>query len=470
MKTLHLTNAWHEKSGGTATFYRALIGEANRREQPIRLIVPAAGNSVEEVGKFGKIYHIAAPPSPLNSKYRTMYPSRFLAPGSRLQTILAAEHPDLVEISDKYTLNYLAALLRARLACGIDYRPLVVGLSQERMKDNVRAYLGSFPFSDEFCSFYMKWLYFPFFDHHIANSEYTAAELRSVADGHLVPRGTWVRSMGVDLRHFSPKRRTPELRRRLLENFGAMEDAVLLLYVGRLVPEKNLDLLFEVLPHLAGRRRDYRLLVLGDGIERERWERRTASTSPGRVLFMGHIVDKDVLANIYANADVFVHPNPREPFGIAPLEAMASGLPLVAPNQGGITSYANAENAWTVPANAESFAVAIQEVMTDRAVAGYKVQKALTTANDYRWEKVASSFLDLYDKLMCECRGTNQSGARFYSSNAKPVKAALTRGAARLAVTTFRAWSNLGAQKVNRTEAQKARAPIDRLSTQPPMS
>ena len=54
---------------------------------------------------------------------------------------------------------------------------------------------------------------------------------------------------------------------------------------------------------------------------------------PGRVHFLGHLPDRRQLASLYANADVFVHPNPREPFGIGPLEAMASGLPLVTSNQ-----------------------------------------------------------------------------------------------------------------------------------------
>ena len=60
---------------------------------------------------------------------------------------------------------------------------------------------------------------------------------------------------------------------------------------------------------------------------------------------LGHL-DKELLADYYANADVFVHPNPKEPFGIAPLEAMASGVPVVAPNSGGILSYATDENIW----------------------------------------------------------------------------------------------------------------------------
>ncbi|MBO0911672.1 MAG: glycosyltransferase, partial [Acidobacteria bacterium] len=396
MKTLHLTNSWHDTSGGVATFYRALMGEANRREQVMRLVVPGEKDRVEECGKFGRIYHLEAPRSPLNAAYRTIYPTQFLRAGSKLQEILRAESPDLVEICDKYTLNYLGALLRRRLLPRLNLQPIVVGLSCERMDDNFRTYLGKLPLSNAFCSLYMKWLYFPFFDHHIANSEYTAAELRSAARGHLVERGTWIRHMGVDLVHLSPNRRSKAMRARLLENFGAPEDSVLLLYVGRLAPEKNLALLFDLLAQLSqAGSGDFRLLVVGDGIEREVWERDSAQRAPGRAHFFGHIKDRNVLADLYANADLFIHPNPREPFGIALLEAMASGLPLIAPNSGGVTSYASAENAWLAEATRAGFSRALQEALSNRELREAKAARALETARQHEWNRVASSFLDL---------------------------------------------------------------------------
>src|SRR5208282_5423568 len=136
------------------------------------------------------------------------------------------------------------------------------------------------------------------------------------AQGQLVSRGTWIRCMGVDLAHLSPQRRSAGLRRRLLQNFGASEESVLLLYAGRLAPEKNLPLLFDLLIHLSRNSAlDYRLLVAGDGIERRRWEETCACELPGRTLFLGHIKNRQVLADLYANSDVFVHPNPHEPFG-----------------------------------------------------------------------------------------------------------------------------------------------------------
>src|SRR5690349_14293307 len=102
IKTLHLTNAWQEQSGGIATFYRALMRAANAQGRELRLIVPGAADRVEQVGRHARIYYLAAPQAPLNSSYRVLYPPQFLFAGSKVQAILAEERPDLIEICDKY--------------------------------------------------------------------------------------------------------------------------------------------------------------------------------------------------------------------------------------------------------------------------------------------------------------------------------------------------------------------------------
>ena len=451
LKTMHLTNSWHEISGGIATFYRALLDESNRRGHEMRLVVPGPTDRIEDVGQFGRIYHVQGPPARLNSSYRMIYPTQFFSSGSALQKILASERPDLVEICDKYTLNYFAALLRKKLLPALDFRPVVVGLSCERMDDNFHSYIGKIPFSDTFCSLYMKWLYFPFFDHHIAVSDYTAAELQIAAQGQLIPRGTWVRHMGVDLGLLSPHRRSVEMRRQLFQKCGASDDSTLLLYVGRLVPEKNLSLLFELLFCLSQEHsRDYRLLVAGDGIERARWEKVCNERALGRALFLGHVKDQNALADLYANADVFVHPNPREPFGIAPLEAMGSGLPLVAPNCGGVTSYANSQNAWTVEPNVESFTRAVEGITGDSLLRAQKTSRAVATAQEYSWKRVASSFLDLYSEL-CKPVQTHSdavSAPAFYSTPAAGWRAMAFHAISQTAEQFFSAMSRAASGKL----------------------
>lgn len=400
MKTLHLTNAWHPASGGISTFYRALLQACESRGHQMRLVVPGPASAVEEHGDCGRIYHIAAPPAPMNPAYRMISPLRYLLPNGELIRILRDEQPDLVEISEKYSLHYLAGMLRDGWIAGLKLRPTVVGLSCERMDENASVYLGASAGTSRFARIYMKWLYFAMFDHHITVSDHTAGELHQAARGHKVRRGVWVESMGVDSKLFSAARRCPEMRGALAEEAGGSRESTLLLYAGRLVKEKNLGLLIEVMERLSvvgmG---DYRLLIAGEGDIRSTFEESARARVSNRICFLGHIGSREALADLYANADVFVHPKPREPFGIAPLEAMASGLPLVAPNSGGIKVYANQSNAWLAAPDAESFAAQIQQIPRDGELRGRKLAAAKFTAHEYDWDSIAGRFLRLYREL-----------------------------------------------------------------------
>jgi alpha-1,6-mannosyltransferase len=418
MKTLHITNAWHATSGGIATFYRALMEAAIHRGHGISLVVPAAEDRIEEIGPHALIYSVASRPAPLNPDYRLLGPGNYLQRGSRLRQILNIERPDLVEVCDKYTLNYFAGMLRAGLMGDVAVKPLVVGLSCERMDSNVRAYIAWNSIAQSVVPFYMKWLYFSLFDHHIANSAYTAEELRLASFGHPIRRGVWIRPMGVDTRDLSPSHRSSAARQSLLERIHGGPESVLLLYVGRFALEKNLELLLQtfesLLPHGDY---DWRLILVGDGAERARFVADAAQRVPGRVEWLGHVHDRNELCRIYANCDVFLHPNPSEPFGIAPLEAMASGLPVVVPDRGGVLSYADPANAWLTSPDGCSFARAVRDAVSNPPARAEKIARALLTAAEFSWKRAAGSFIDLYEDLYRGARGDPQRIiADFYST------------------------------------------------------
>jgi glycosyltransferase involved in cell wall biosynthesis len=265
------------------------------------------------------------------------------------------------------------------------------------MNENVAAYLSSAPSALRFCRHYMKWLYFPMFDHHIAVSRHVAEELTEASHGHRVRRGVWVMPMGVDCARFSPARKSAAGRARLLALAGVSEGTRVLLYSGRLAPEKNVMLLLDMMARLKSA--EFRLVIAGDGILLEEMRRLATERDLSQVTFLGFLGDRDLLADLCAGADMFVHPNPREPFGIAPLEAMASGTPLLVPDCGGVLSYADHSNAWLARPHAEAFASAVRSAAAEPELRQQRAQAARRTAENFEWSKITDRFLDLYRDL-----------------------------------------------------------------------
>ncbi len=135
---------------------------------------------------------------------------------------------------------------------------------------------------------------------------------------HRIPRVyKWAR--GVDITGFAPSARDEDLRRH-----WSPDGKPIVGFVGRLAPEKHVERLA-----VLAQRDDLQLVVVGDGVDRAKLE----SAMPSAV-FTGALYGAE-LAAAYATMDVFVHPGEHETFCQAVQEAMASGLPVIAPNAGG---------------------------------------------------------------------------------------------------------------------------------------
>jgi glycosyltransferase involved in cell wall biosynthesis len=416
LKTLHITNYYHKNSGGISTSYNNLLAAAGKMGRHARLIVPGAEDSVEIVNDFAKIYFVSARYSPIfDNRYRVMMPWQYMVKDSAIRKILLEEMPDLIEVTDKYTLSMIGAMIRTNNFKRLG-RPILVHFSCERMDDNISSFLFGGPIASWFSRMLFGNYLLPSFDFHIANSSYTAAEFIESAEkatsrfsnlcwrflrGPRYPLAErlFVCPRGVDAEHFRPERRSQARRAQIIDKAGISDDSVILLYAGRLSPEKNVGLLLEMMERLRSNDGpDFRLLIAGDGPLRSKIAERGKRDLNGRIILLGHL-DKEQLADYYANADVFVHPNPREPFGIAPLEAMASGVPTLAPRSGGILSYATNENAWLVEPKGEAFAAAVREIISNPEARAEKVSKAIETARNNTREHATTRLFETYDRI-----------------------------------------------------------------------
>jgi glycosyltransferase involved in cell wall biosynthesis len=421
MRSVHITNYYHKNSGGISTSYNNLLAAAGRHKRHMSLIVPGEIEAVEIVNEYAKIFYVPAKYSPLfDKRYRIMMPWQYMVKDSIIRRILLEEMPDMIEVTDKYTLSLLGVMIRTNNFKKLG-RPMLVHFSCERMDDNVGSFLTRGAVGKWFARRVIGNYTFPNFDYHIANSIYTAEEFyKSVRAKDNPGRSNWLLNAcwrffksprvpveerilvcprGVDAVQFTPEKGSDEIRREMRARAGISANSIVLLYAGRISPEKNIELLPEIMKVLAkDTSRDYRLLVAGAG-PREGWlKEHTEKFIPGRIIQLGHL-DKETLSGYYASADVFIHPNPREPFGIAPLEAMASGVPTTAPNSGGILSYATNENAWLVDPTGDNFAAAIKEVIENEELRKSKVAKALETARANTREASTERLIATYDKI-----------------------------------------------------------------------
>ncbi|BAZ67321.1 MAG: glycosyltransferase family 1 protein [Pelatocladus maniniholoensis HA4357-MV3] len=130
---------------------------------------------------------------------------------------------------------------------------------------------------------------------------------------------------GVDTETFHPSLTSEEMRSRLSQNHP---DSPLLLYVGRLSVEKEIERIKPILEAIP----EARLALVGDGPHRQALEKHFANTNTN---FVGYLVGKE-LASAFASADAFIFPSRTETLGLVLLEAMAAGCPVVAACSGGI--------------------------------------------------------------------------------------------------------------------------------------
>jgi glycosyltransferase involved in cell wall biosynthesis len=355
-----------------------------------------------------------------------MMPWQYMVKDSIIRRILLEEMPDMIEVTDKYTLSLIGPMIRTNNFKRLG-RPMLVHFSCERMDDNINSFLTSSKMGKWFARRAISNYTLPSFDYHIANSTYTAAEFYESVSGSTgskrflnacwrflrAPRVSpeeriFVCPRGVDSVHFSPERKSDAVKSEMRTRAAIPQDSVILLYAGRISPEKNIGLLVKMMKILAsGQNQDFRLLIAGAGPQSDWLKEQSDKIAPGKIILLGHL-DKNLLPDYYANADVFVHPNPKEPFGIAPLEAMASGVPTVAPNAGGILSYASNENAWLIEPTPESFAAAIREVVENEDMRIQKIALGLETARSNTWTASTDRLFATYDKIYKDFQRRNE--------------------------------------------------------------
>ncbi|NER38610.1 MAG: glycosyltransferase [Oscillatoria sp. SIO1A7] len=362
----------------TETFYPKIDGIVTRLCQTVDYL-QRAGDSVLVVSpdygiteyKGARVYGVTGYPLP-------MYPELKLAPPSpSLRPVLEEFQPDLIHVVNPGILGlggiYYAKALKVPLVASYHtHLPRYLHHYGLGMLEPVMWELLKGAHNQA--------------ELNLCTSSAMVDELR----GHGILRvDLWQR--GVDTELFEPDLTSREMRSRLSDGHP---DSPLLLYVGRIAAEKQIEAIKPVLEAIP----EARLALVGDGPTRSQLEEHFAGTPTN---FVGYLRGK-TLASAFASADAFIFPSRTETLGLVLLEAMAAGCPVVAAGTGGITDIVtDGVNGYLFDPNDDRGAiVATERLLANQAERETLRQKAREEAERWGWSAATAQLRQYYRSVL----------------------------------------------------------------------
>ena len=385
MRIVRLANYVAPHSGGLRTSLRELgAGYLAAGHEPV-LIIPGERDGDEETPQ-GRVITLGGPRIPFTGGYRVLLGKR------RVAALLGKLRPDTLEVSDRTTLRWtgrwarehgvpavmishesLTALMRMAVP-GLDlpglsrWGPALAAVDAVNRR-TVRAYQGV-----------------------ICTTAWAAAEFERIGAGNpgVGSGGKLLRApLGVDLTTFAAP------VRRVREAYAAPGET-LLVHCGRLSPEKKPQRSLNTLATLRAGGLPARLVVAGDGPLRPRLERRAARDRLP-VTFAGFLPDRTALAALLASADVAIAPGPAETFGLAGLEALACGTPVVVSAESALPEVVGEAGASVA---GEDLAAGVTAVLSWPEAARRAAARA--RAEHFGWPAAVQAFLAIHESLVAD--------------------------------------------------------------------
>ncbi len=372
-----VTETYPPEINGVAMTLGRMVTALQARDHDIQLIRPRQGPEDAPSDIPGLSHHLQRGiPIPRYEGLKMGLPAK--AALCRLWTF---DRPDIVHVATEGPLGWsaLAAAGKLKIPLATDFHTNFHSYSRHYglgfLRRSILAYLRKF--------------------HNKARLTFVPTEgIRRELESHGY-QNLAVVSRGVDTDLFNPGRRSPALRRQ----WGVQEGEKVLLYVGRLAAEKNLPAVFRAYDAVKAAGHAVRLVLVGDGPERAGWQAKRAEA-----VFCGAQRGKELAAH-YASADVFLFPSLTETFGNVTLEAMASGLAVVAYDYGAAEWIKQGGNGLKAPIGDED--ALMREVLAAFAMDDPRRtlgSNAFATAEGLSWQHIYDRFEQALVRLVEESR------------------------------------------------------------------
>ena len=360
MRIVRLANVVSARSGGLRTALRYL-GEGYQRAGHEAILIIPGRHASDEMTEQGRVITLPGTVLPRTGGHRV------LAGRRQITRLLDQLEPDRIEVSDRSTLRWTGKWARER---GVG--------SMMVSHESLAGLLGVWGMpAREMLADRLNRATAEMYDQIVCTTAFAAAEFRRLGVPNLVEV-----PLGVDLARYHPGAADPMVRSRY-----ARPDEILVVYCSRLSADKRPELAVDTIAALRAGKANAVLAVAGDGSRRAALAYRAARLP---VRFAGHLNDRDAVASLLASADVLVAPGPVETFGLAALEALACGTPVVV-NQASALPEVVGEAGVAVRGTPEAFAEGVRNLM-ERPEAERRAA-ARARAELFGWPQAVEGFL-----------------------------------------------------------------------------
>jgi alpha-1,6-mannosyltransferase len=366
MRIVQLANFYGPRSGGLRTALHHLGDGYVAAGHEVTLVVPGPRPGDERMPNGVRRITLTAPKVPGTGGYRVVDPLR-------VKALLPRLRPDRLEVSDRLTLRGMGAWARRH---GVGS----MVISHERLDRLLGQFLLPAPLARRVADAANARMAASY-DTVVCTTAFAREEFDRIGAPNVrrVP-------LGVDLRTFTPSNRDGGLRGELARGADA-----LLVHCGRLSPEKHVERSVDTVAelHEAGNR--IRLVVAGDGPRMAALRRRSAGLP---VTFLGFVNSRTDVARLLATADVSLAPGPHETFGLAALEALASGTPVVVSASSALREIVRLDCGQAVDDHAPAFAGAVERLLS--VPEPHRRAAARTRAEEFDWSASVRGMLEAH--------------------------------------------------------------------------
>jgi 1,2-diacylglycerol 3-alpha-glucosyltransferase len=385
MKIALINHAYPPMVSGTAVIVHRLANGLVQRGHQVLVICASDRREPysEETARL-TIHRLRSYPNPFRAAQRLLIWSR-----SEYDAALQAFAPDVIHVHEPFVLAMLAVEYGKRAGCPVVF---TFHAFPEIGSVHVPKIFGFQALVNK-----MYWRYVSRLMRRVdATTTTTASAARLILEHTgIMPI---VISGGVDLLTFKPGRLTPDLDSDIRARYGIPASTPIILNVGRLDKEKQVD---KVIRSAAGLLRGLpaHLLIVGDGREKPSLEALSRKLGvQDRVRFTAYVEDHSELADLYRLAEVFVTASEVETQGLVLLEAAACGLPLIAPPTPVMAEIIQeGVNGFLIPIGEDqTMSTRLEQILSDSALAARMGQSSVTLARDHSLEKTLEAYERFY--------------------------------------------------------------------------